>query len=72
MKEQIGQTAGAIWKVLQTKDKLALSQVPKAINEKESLAFQAVGWLAREDKIEFRTEGKTTYVTLTTAERRKA
>lgn len=71
MKEQIGQTAGAIWQVLQNKDKLALSQVPKAIHEKESLAFQAVGWLAREDKIEFRTEGKTTYVTLASAERRK-
>lgn len=71
MKEQIGQTAGAIWKVLQNKDKLALSQVPKAIKEKESLAFQAVGWLAREDKIEFRIEGKTTYVTLAATERRK-
>ena len=70
MKEQIGATAGAIWQVLQKKDKLALSQVPRAFKEKESLAFQAVGWLARENKIEFQVEGKTTYVTLAPTERR--
>lgn len=70
MKEQIGATAGAIWQALQDNGKLALSQVPKAIKEKESLAFQAVGWLAREDKIEFQVEGKKTYVILASKERR--
>ncbi len=71
MKQQIGDVAGAIWRVLHKKDKVALSTMPKAIKEKETLTFQAVGWLAREDKIQFQTQGKTTFVTLTPQERMK-
>ncbi len=70
MKEQIGKVAGDIYEALQANEKLALSQVPKKVKSKESLAYQAVGWLAREDKIEYVTEGKKTYVALTAGERR--
>ncbi len=71
MKQQIGDVAGAIWRVLHEKDKVALSTIPKAIKRKDTIAFQAVGWLAREDKIQYQTQGKTTFVTLTPQERMK-
>lgn len=69
MKEQIGKTAGAVWAALQKNDKLALSKLPKVIKEKDSLTYQAVGWLAREDKIDYQIEGKKTFVVLATTER---
>jgi len=71
MKQQVGDVAGAIWRVLHEKDKVSLATLPKVIKETEALAFQAVGWLAREDKIQYLTEGKTTFVTLTPHERLK-
>ncbi len=69
MKEQIGQTAGAIWKVLQDNEKIALTQLPKAIKAKEAITYQALGWLAREDKVDYVTSGKTTYIRLAHSER---
>ncbi len=69
MKEQIGQIAGTIWEVLQDKDRIALSQLPKAVGQKESVTYQALGWLAREDKIDYVTSGKITYVQLAHSER---
>lgn len=64
MKEQIGATAGAIWEVLKDVDKMAISQLPKAIKQKEAITYQALGWLAREDKVEYESRGNKTYVLL--------
>ena len=64
MKEQIGATAGAIWDILNDVDQMAISKLPKAVKEKEALTYQALGWLAREDKVAFVSRGKTTYVQL--------
>ena len=71
MKQQVGDVAGAIWRVLHEQDKVALSALPRIIKETDTVAFQAVGWLAREDKIQYQTEGKTTFVALTPQERLK-
>ncbi len=62
MKEAIGTSAGKVWRLLQKNDKVALSQVPKMLKENEALAYQALGWLAREGKVEYHAEGSTTYV----------
>ena len=69
MKDQIGKTAGAIWEVLRSNDRVALSQLPRAVKERESVAYQALGWLAREDKIIYETQGKKTYVALAEKDR---
>ncbi|MDX9858421.1 MAG: winged helix-turn-helix domain-containing protein [candidate division Zixibacteria bacterium] len=62
MKDAIGMTAGKIWQVLAKKDKATLSQIPKLVNEKDSLAYQALGWLAREGKVSYDTQGNKTFV----------
>ncbi|MFH2035929.1 MAG: winged helix-turn-helix domain-containing protein [Candidatus Zixiibacteriota bacterium] len=64
MKEIIGLTAGKIWTMLKKKNEVSLSQLPKVVNEKQVIVYQALGWLAREDKIEYITKGKATMVTL--------
>ncbi|MBD3243747.1 MAG: hypothetical protein GF331_24360 [Chitinivibrionales bacterium] len=61
---RIGETAGRVWQLLNTKGALSVSQLPKELNEKAPLVHQALGWLAREGKIEYTVEGKKTIVKL--------
>jgi hypothetical protein len=49
---QIGETAGAIWRVLTDHGPLSLTKLVKAIDAPRDLIMQGIGWLAREDKIE--------------------
>ncbi len=69
MKEQIGQTAGTIWDTLRSRQEVNLTQMPRVIKEKSPLVYQALGWLARENKIEYVNRGEKTYVTLSESER---
>lgn len=64
MKEQIGDTAGKIWKALQGKDQVSVSQLPKLVKERDTVVLQALGWLAREDKIAYSTKGNRTFISL--------
>jgi len=64
MYPQIGETAGRIWEILNNKGKVTIQQIPKLLNENSMLSYQAIGWLAREDKIEYHSEGKKTYISL--------
>lgn len=71
MKEKIGDAAGAVWRVLHENDKVELSALPKLVKQNESTAYQAVGWLARENKIQYHAEGRKTFVALVPQERQK-
>jgi hypothetical protein len=71
MREKIGETAGEIWKILQDKEKLNIAQLPKLLNKNEMLGYQALGWLAREGKINYHTKGKSTFISLIESERSK-
>jgi len=64
MKAKIGVTAGRIWEILKKNSEVSVAQLPKALNEKDALVHQALGWLAREDKIAFHTKGNKTSVKL--------
>ena len=63
-KNFIGEAAGKVWKILGVKEKVALTTLPKVLNEDGALVNQAIGWLARESKIEFEKEGRAVYVKL--------
>jgi len=69
MIEKIGETAGEVWRILKEKEEVNISQLPRLLNEKSAVVYQAVGWLARENKIEYRTVGAKTLVSLTEFER---
>lgn len=64
MEEKIGEMAGKLWKMLNTRGELAITQIPKLIKEKDSISFMALGWLARENKLRFRIIGNKTLVSL--------
>lgn len=68
MKDRIGLTAGKIWEALKENEKVSISQIPKIVNESDAVSYQALGWLAREGKIEYHVNKKRTSISLTEQE----
>jgi len=69
MKERVGLTAGSIWDVLKKKHEISLTQLAKLVKEKPMVVHQALGWLARENKIAYREEGAKVFISLAEVER---
>jgi len=69
MLDKIGKTAGAVWEILAEKGELPISQIPKTVNEKQDIVYQAVGWLAREGKIIYSRKKNSVSVSLSDQER---
>ena len=51
-KEIIGLNAGKVWEALNAADAMGVKQLKKVTKMKDKELFAALGWLAREDKIE--------------------
>jgi hypothetical protein len=49
--DQIGDTAGLVWNHLHENGPRTLTQLTKEIDAPRDVIMQAVGWLAREDKL---------------------
>ncbi len=64
MEQKIGEIAGKLWKELNKRSELAISQVPKIIKEKDTSSYMALGWLAREGKLKFKIVKNKTMVSL--------
>ncbi|MBN1908155.1 MAG: winged helix-turn-helix domain-containing protein [Pirellulales bacterium] len=61
---QIGETAGLVWAVLNENGEMSLAKLVKAVGKPRDLIMQALGWLAREEKISIDEQGRTRTVTL--------
>ena len=61
---EVGETAGKIWHLLNDEGPQTLAQIKKRVNGSSELASLALGWLAREDKVEIRLEKKSYKVAL--------
>ncbi len=61
---EIGRVAGEIWALLSDNGEQTLAAVKKSVNASPDVALAAIGWLAREDKLEFTTSGRTVKVSL--------
>ncbi|MGD9635788.1 MAG: winged helix-turn-helix domain-containing protein [Pirellulales bacterium] len=55
----IGLVAGEIWGALADKEPQTLAAIKKAVTAPPDVIAAAIGWLAREDKLEFTTSGRT-------------
>ncbi len=69
MKEKIGWTAGKVWETLKTNGEMNIAQLQKKMNEKSVVVQQALGWLAREDKIDYQVKGNKIFVSLSDYEK---
>ena len=56
--EVIGTNAGSVWVALNTADALGIKQIKKITKLKDKEVFAALGWLAREGKINIDVDKK--------------
>ena len=49
--EQIGDTAGVVWHYLSDNGPSSITELTKEIDAPRDVVMQALGWLAREDKL---------------------
>ena len=68
MNETIGKVAGRIWQILAERGEQNIAQIPKILKEETQITYMALGWLAREGKIDYTTKGSKSCVSLTPAE----
>ena len=64
LKTAVGETAGKVWQTLSSEGPLTVAQLKKKLNGTGELVHLALGWLAREDKIDILQEKKTVRVSL--------
>ncbi|MCL6565979.1 MAG: winged helix-turn-helix domain-containing protein [Acidobacteriia bacterium] len=62
--QQIGETAGRIWHTLDEEGELRVSTLKRQVDVPEPIVYMALGWLAREDKLEVKPQGRTFVVRL--------
>jgi hypothetical protein len=60
----IGETAGAIWQILSEDGPMTVAKLVKAASEPRDTVMQAIGWLAREDKLTIVQQGRNHVVSL--------
>ena len=65
MVPMIGETAGKVWLALEGKEGLSIPQLKKATNADEKMLWLALGWLAREGKINLAKNKASYKVSLT-------
>lgn len=64
MINQIGRSAGAVWKYLNEHSEAKPSEIKKALKLTDDVLWMAIGWLAREDKLVFKGNAKALQVCL--------
>jgi hypothetical protein len=58
MDERIGELAGDVWNFLEEESEASVSSIGKAVDAPRAKVNMAIGWLAREDKLEFVDNGR--------------
>jgi hypothetical protein len=62
--EAIGTVSGEVWQVLADRGGLSLPALKKSLDAPADLVLAALGWLAREGKLEFIISGRSVKVSL--------
>ena len=64
MQAEIDRAAGTIWRYLNERGEITLSKLKQGAKLPDQLLFAGIGWLAREEKLNFTTEGRSVRVSL--------
>ena len=65
MKNRIGEVAGEVWRLLDKRGPMHFKMITRQMNGiDQSLILMAIGWLAREDKVEITGEQGSMIVAL--------
>ncbi|MBF0571011.1 MAG: winged helix-turn-helix domain-containing protein [Candidatus Omnitrophica bacterium] len=68
MKDKIIEVAGKTWRYLGQNGQTNVSRLVQSLKEKDEIVLQALGWLAREDKIAYTVKNRRTFVSLVEGE----
>ena len=60
----IDSAAGTIWRYLNERGEITLSKLKQGAKLPDQLLFAGIGWLAREEKLNFTTAGRNVRVCL--------
>lgn len=63
--DQIGETAGIVWHTLRDEGPMSLAKLVRTVGAPRDLVHQAVGWLAREEKVRIEEIRRSRLVSLT-------
>jgi hypothetical protein len=72
VRDQIGLTAGEVWHALSENGGMSLARLAKQIDAPRDLVMQAVGWLARENKIQIVEQKRVKTISLLSDEQVQA
>lgn len=61
---EVGEIAGKVWHVLNDQGPQTLGQLKKKLNGSNELVTLALGWLAREDKVDIAQDKKSYKIAL--------
>ncbi len=64
MISDIGFAAGTIWRKLKEEGEMVITRLQRKSGLPINMFYLGLGWLAREDKVKFRREKRTIYVSL--------
>jgi hypothetical protein len=64
MHNEIGSAAGKIWHTLEGEREIVLTRLLKKTGLPSKFFYMGLGWLAREDKLQFRFEKHILYISL--------
>ena len=70
IKNKIIEAAGKTWRYLGQNGQTNVSALSRSLQEKDEVVLQALGWLAREDKIDYTIKNRRTFVSLVDRELR--
>ena len=62
--QQIGDTAGQVWHLLDSEGPVKITQLVKQIDAPRDMVMQAIGWLAREEKISIDEQTRARVISL--------
>jgi hypothetical protein len=62
--EEIGEAAGRVWRALSENGPLTMAKLLKKVDEPRDTVLQALGWLAREEKINITEERRNRVIAL--------
>jgi len=65
MRDEIGNAAGVVWEFLNQQGETVLVTLKDRTGLSEGILFMALGWLAREEKVNLLKEGRTIRISLT-------
>ncbi|MGB2957563.1 MAG: winged helix-turn-helix domain-containing protein [Bacteroidota bacterium] len=64
MNDEIGNSAGLVWKALNREGKVTLARLRQRTGLSVELVNRAIGWLAREDKLNFEKKARSITISL--------